>query len=745
MSNTIWSIRGFRSAAYLWIYGLLLIFSLGNTHAQSLSKMALLVPDGLVLTSAQVTAWTDAAQEQGYQLGILRNADFLQQGVGIRTQYSGIIIPDQTQVSMSDALVTTISNYVVQGGNIMLVYDAGALTATGFYAIPKSRFSNLVGVDYVLYDELRDRTVGLGPVFGPVSTLRALQIPPGKSMLYTPPVGSVVAADESSSGVPRLIRVADRTAQSTPPTTTAEFLPTSPTNPGGVAGHDHSLYFKPPAKSPTSITTRGAHEKNHKTLKREGKHLKHDGVIEREAVPNVTPSSHRKAPKAFDIDASSSFFSARPRVFKVQAAAIDPLHNISGYVYGPLTYPSFVTQGVAQGAVLLSSPAHGLVASIRSVGAGSVLFVNMPLTYLKLSEDAMPMHGFLHQFARGVLKQPRLAAVPNGIGGLTFNWHLDSQDALQPMQQLKSAGVWNNGPFSMHMTAGPDTIVFGDRLGFNLPSNTPAKRFLREFDAQGHQVGSHGGWIHDFYGLNASETNQSTFQNYLVLNRNAIQTVIGHPMKEYSAPQGNNPLWALTWLEQNGFGSYYALSHTGAAATRTYRQGQLRNPSLWAFPVMPLGVAATFEEFEELALSDQEISQWYSELIDFSIKNETSRLIYAHPPGAIQFPAVMNNLLQYARLKQQAGQFRWYTMAQLATFMTNRSNITWTSELSTNGKMRVTASHPLSLSTMTWAYPKTLYSRPVAVSGSMTVADQGQDWLVRVIGGTSATFEASPL
>jgi hypothetical protein len=120
-------------------------------------------------------------------------------------------------------------------------------------------------------------------------------------------------------------------------------------------------------------------------------------------------------------------------------------------------------------------------------------------------------------------------------------------------------------------------------------------------------------------------------------------------------------------------------------------------------------------------------------------------MIYAHPPGAAAFPTVMNNLLQYAKTKQQAGQFRWYTMAQLATFMTNRSKVTWTSALNTNGKMRVTASHPTNLSTMTWAYPKALYSQPVAVSGTVSVIDQGQDWLVRVVKGTAAAFEASPL
>ncbi len=720
--------------------GLLLLCLMGLAHAQSLSKMALLLPDGLALTDVRVSAWTDAAQERGYAVGILRNADFLLLGVGVRAQYSGIIIPDQMQTTMSDALVSTIENYVTQGGNIMLVFDAGALTSGGFYAVPKSRFSGLVGVDYVLYDQLLDRTVGLGPIFGPVSTLRALQVPPGKSMLYTP--AATVLAQGLPLGTARMQQTTDRAPAPTSEGRTAEFLPASPANPGGLTGYEHSLYFKFPAKSP--VVKHDTERQPNEGLAREGKRIKHPKAIDRAPVPNVTPSEFGRAPSALRM-AAPGMRNVPPRMLKVQAASPEALHHISGYFYGPLAYPSFVTQGAAQGAVLLSSAQHGLVASVRSVGAGSVLFVNLPLTYLKLSEDAMPLHGFLHQFARAVLKQPRLTEVPNGVGGLVFNWHLDSLGALQPMQRLKTMGVWNHRPFSIHMTAGPDTILPGDGLGFNLPNNPTAQQFLKDFDAQGHQVGSHGGWIHDDYGLNANETNASQYLNYLVLNRDAIQTVVGHPLKEYSAPQGNNPIWSLTWLTQNGFGSYYALSHTGTAATRTYRQGQLITPSLWAFPVTPLGVAATFEEFNEMLTPDLPLIQWYTQLIDFSIANQTDRLIYAHPPGAVIYPNVMNSLLSYARQKQQAGQFRWYTMAQLASFMTTRAAVSWQSAVSTNGKMRVTASHPSSLRTMTWAYPKAMYSQPVVVSGAVTVVGPGADWLVRVTNGRAATFEATPL
>ena len=762
--------RSIRSSFFRWFYGLFLISLMGVSHAQSLSKMALLLPDGLAITDVQVTAWTDAAQEQGYQLSILRNADFLLAGAGIRTQYSGIIVPDQMQVSMSDAMVSTIQNYVMQGGNIMLVYDAGALTDTGFYAIPKSRFSTMVGVDYVLYDSLRDRTIGLGPVIGGVSLMRAILVPPGKSMPYTA-FGAQVVAGYTPSGMASAIRVAQPAKAASPNKSTAEFLPASPADPGGLKNYDHSLHFKLPANSHDTKSSR-----SQKNLKREGMHVKQPNVIEREEVPNVSPgildnskrgNNREDGGKQSGVQqgevqgvlvnsgrGDNAASMSRPIVFRnsglktltalAPAPAGDPVHSISGYYYGALTYPSFVTQGVAQGAVLFSSPQHGLVASSRTFGSGNVLFVNLPLTYLKLSEDAMPLHGFLHLFARGQLKQPRLTNVPNGTGGLVFNWHLDSLGAQDPMQVLKDMGIWNNKPFSIDITAGPDTINFGDGLGFDLPNNPVAQQFLRDFDALGHSVGSHGGWIHDYYGNNANETNQAEFQNYLVLNRNAVQAAIGHPSKGYSAPQGNNPLWALNWLEQNGINSYYSLSHTGTAATRTYRAGQRINPSLWAIPLTPFGVAATFEEFQDLQFAQADVSQWYSDLIDFAVKNETNRMIYAHPPGAADWPDVITGLMTYARQKQTAGMFKWYTMPQLATFMNQRTTVTWNSALSTTGRMRVTASHPTSLKTMAWAYPKTLYSRPVVVSGTMTIVDQGSDWLVRPT-GQNAAFEAAPL
>ena len=40
---------------------------------------------------------------------------------------------------------------------------------------------------------------------------------------------------------------------------------------------------------------------------------------------------------------------------------------------------------------------------------GQVLFVNLPLTYLKGRTDALPMHGFLHYFSHQLLRLTQAA------------------------------------------------------------------------------------------------------------------------------------------------------------------------------------------------------------------------------------------------------------------------------------------------------------------------------------------------
>ena len=724
------------------------------------TSIALLLPDGMSTTNPGVVAWREAAQEDGIHIETISDTQFLTLGANTN-RYRGLILPDQIHTMASDALIAAIDAYVVRGGHAMLVYDFGALTTAGAYAIPKSRFSMLAGVDYLLYDELRDRTAGLGPITGLQSQLRTLWVPPGKSMPFSTAVGPVMAAGASDASA-RLIRVAagvsrqpdnsKHVARKVGVLRHAElvhgealYLPINPQNPGGVRGHPHAQQLM---SNPL--------DKHRVVQTRTGPVASRFGVVPMSkdpadglAVPRLKFPNANKLPEVAHVSKLIQTSGRKPeRSFAQFSAlpfgAVDPIEAISGYIYGALTYPTFVTRGVYAGNQLLNAPQFGVAAGVHPHGAGKVLFVNTPLTFLKASTDGMLMQSFLHYFSNDMLALPRLATVPNGKGGLTLNWHLCS-NFTESMNQLTQQGVFTHGPFSVHITAGPDTIVPGDGLGWDLPHNLQAQQMLRNLDLAKHQIGNHGGWIHDYFGENASETNQAQFQPNLMLNKNAVDTTIGHASIEYAAPQGNNPTWSLVWQEQHGDIGTYFLGNTGMGPTRNYLPGGIANPALWMMPVMPLGLYATFEEFISYNVPKQEVNDWYRAMVDFSANNRTNRLIYMHPPGAAEWSDVVAGLLSYARTKSNAGNFAWYTIADMARFMNARSKVIWTDTIASNGVRQFHATHPATLSTMTWLIPKTRFTKPVISTGSGVVSDGGDNWLVKAGNVRVLNFSAVPI
>lgn len=695
-------------------------------------QLLLLLPDDLASDDPRIAAWRDAAHEVGVRLRTVSDSEFLALGADARG-FAGLVLPDDLHTLASDALIEAVRQYTQAGGQTLLGFDFGALTLAGgvpVYPVPKSRLSDLAGVDYVLYDSLGDRTTGLGPVTARRSTLRALLVPPGKSVPWidtgTLPTSALPATPEPTTPLQQAAGLASGGAL---------YLPVSRQDPGGARGFDVQQYSQ----------------------------LRYFGSSSRAA---------RTAPRQVQIDFGRAWKGSvtgrqtqvTPGPVQAAAGADDPLHVWHGYLLGPLLYPSYVTEGTFGTApgqqVLASSPQFGLVAGINPVGQGRVLFVNLPMTYLKGRTDALMMHGFLRYFAHEMLGLAHLSAMPDGVAGLTYDWHLDAMAAQAPTQELVRLNVFNDRKalFSIEMTAGPDAIVAGDKLGWNLTGNKVARQLLAGFAGTGHAVGSHGGWIHDFYGDEVTEDNalQSTggacvntvvrvdnFLQCLVLNRQAVDAVVKKPGRSYSAPEGNNPPWAMDWLEQQGVVAAYFGGHTGLGATRQWRDGVLRNPRLWVFPVTPQGLYATFEEFQAYGVPQAEVSAWYRELVDFSLAYNTSRLVYAHPPGAALWSPVLLDLLAYARA--QGNRFAWYPMPVLADFLTQRLQVQWTQSAdSATGKTLFEASHPLSLARMSWRLPRSRFaSAPQIVSGSASIdTSDPLYWTVRATRGTRLQFRA---
>ena len=114
------------------------------------------------------------------------------------------------------------------------------------------------------------------------------------------------------------------------------------------------------------------------------------------------------------------------------------------------------------------------------------------------------------------LRDRTVSVQPRGCGSLVYNWYVDDGDDLTVNTKylLDKTTVLQRGPFSIHFTAGPDVINFGDGNGMDLNNNKKSQALPRELAGlkktgkddkddkksrlPDHAIGSHGGWIHDF-------------------------------------------------------------------------------------------------------------------------------------------------------------------------------------------------------------------------------------------------------
>ena len=408
--------------------------------------------------------------------------------------------------------------------------------------------------------------------------------------------------------------------------------------------------------------------------------------------------------------------------------SVDDRQVLVGYLYGELEYPSFQTAGEYQGKTLLQT-SNGLVAGEKEHGAGRVLFVNLPLGYLTTRTDGMLLHSFLHYFAEDMLHMPHLANVPDGIGGVVMNWHIDAASALKPLAMLRKAGIFDNGPFSADFTAGPDVDEFHDGKGLDLQTNGEARSWVQFLIDHGDEVGSHGGWIHNYFGRNLSDSNQDSFEQYLELNKKTIEESAGRAVHEYSAPLGNQPAWVTRWLEKHNVVAYYFAGDSGMGPTRVYRDNGRDGEKIWAFPILHFGTEASLEEMHMGSVSEAAVQNWLVNVADFTSREHEVRLVYSHPLGATRYIETLQTWFQHTRELASDGRFRWYTMSQIANFLNQRQEVAWS--IQHRGRNSVlSAAHPRTLEHEAWIFPDSTYGEPRVTKGSADIHDQDGYWIV---------------
>src|SRR5271170_720645 len=147
--------------------------------ASSGDRLLLLVPDGADLSDPKITVWFDAASEEGLHVVPIHDSELVRPFFGL-PRCAGLILPDSIHQQASDYLIAGVRSFVAAGGKLMLVYDAGTLSAQGRYASGGSRLSDLAGVDYAFYEKLQDKAIQWDSIRSSSEVMRRMNIPPGK-------------------------------------------------------------------------------------------------------------------------------------------------------------------------------------------------------------------------------------------------------------------------------------------------------------------------------------------------------------------------------------------------------------------------------------------------------------------------------------------------------------------------------------------------------------------------------------
>ena len=421
---------------------------------------------------------------------------------------------------------------------------------------------------------------------------------------------------------------------------------------------------------------------------------------------------------------------------------------ISSYGYGQLAYQHFITKPIKNNIpLLLTTTDHQFIAGERPYGNGHVLFINLPLTSLWRSTDSMLLHTFLHYFAIDMIGLPSLATVPNGVGGVIMNLHVESKDALPALSILKEIGLFQQGPYSIDFTGGPDLDHKGDKKGLDVLNTLRAQHWITYLAKLGNAIGSDGGWMHNYYGSIVDETNQSRFQDYITINNQVLEKILGQKILEYVPSMGNQPIWATRYIEQQGFLGYYSTSNTGASPTKNFRNGVFDSEDIWSFPCLPLGAYASLRDFGFANLSEEVVQNWLIESSHFVTVNHTSRLIYFHPTDILYFSQYLDSLKAWLGKTKElinTGDFQWYSMVGMAEFLNARKKVYWKVDNTLDFQI-ITASHEKSLAQQTWLVAKNNCKKPTITVGTGDIRDDEDNWIITAGNIKTFQFQCKPI
>ncbi|MGI9861993.1 hypothetical protein SDD30_11505 [Moorella naiadis] len=344
---------------------------------------------------------------------------------------------------------------------------------------------------------------------------------------------------------------------------------------------------------------------------------------------------------------------------------------VSSYGYGRLSYRHVRARLLDARAIAFDTRQgwNPVITDKLYPSGGAVVYANLPLAFYKQMSDDLAMRSVLRTFLIKYAHVPRLVNTPGGRGGLVLNFHLDSNAHILPLRAMIQRGIFRPElQYSIHITAGPDTYHPGDGQGFDAASPVKGRPWVKEMQKYG-AIGSHGGWIHNYFAANLEKFPRQEAWRYLALNCDTLAAITGKPVLEYSAPVGHHPPFVNEWLQQHGVLAYYSPGDTGSAPTRSIFHGRQVSGNLWSFPVTPYGKYAALEEFMAFGVPLPEVEGWLDNLLNFIEEDHVIRLIYTHANRKEYALEALAHLAERAARDQEEGRLLVWPMSRFAAFL----------------------------------------------------------------------------
>lgn len=353
---------------------------------------------------------------------------------------------------------------------------------------------------------------------------------------------------------------------------------------------------------------------------------------------------------------------------------------VCGYGYGPLTYHYYParTEGAAELAWGRGPGGRQPVLTERHhPGGGTVVYCAIPLGFFKANSDDLPLRAVMRTFLIRYVHLPRLVNTPGGRGGFVFNLHICSGTYLKPLRTMLGGDVFSpETPFSIHITAGPDCNWPGDRLGFDAANPLKGKPLVLTLREYGY-VGSHGGWIHNYFAFNAEKIPRRQALEYLARNFTTLEDLTGERIVEYSSPGGVHPPWLNAWLEEHGVVAYYHPGDTGSSPTHPRYRGESYSQAMWAFPISSYDRYASLEDLHRARVPQAEAASWLRDLVDFAIHERVIRTFYTHPSADPYNLGLLEGLAADLRAAVAAERLTVAPMSTFAAFLDRHQQTSW--------------------------------------------------------------------